>query len=128
VFHYTPTSCSWLNAIEGFFAKLTRRRLQRGVFRSLVDLQAAIKRFLAETNDNPNPSSGPPIPIKSIAAVRRREPSVRFDPRALRLKPRAVKLGARPRPMGPKGVGVFRRPGVAREPPWACVCNVAKFT
>src|SRR5262249_34794965 len=55
VFHYTPTSASWLNAVEGFFAKLTKRRLKRGVFRSLVDLQAAINRFLAEANDNPKP-------------------------------------------------------------------------
>jgi hypothetical protein len=39
-FHFTPTSCSWANAVETFFAELTRRRLQRGVFRSLVDLQA----------------------------------------------------------------------------------------
>jgi hypothetical protein len=31
-FHFTPTSASWLNAVEGFFAKLTRRRLKRGVF------------------------------------------------------------------------------------------------
>ncbi len=38
-FHYTPLA-SWLNAVEGFFAKLTRRRLQRGVFHSLVYLQA----------------------------------------------------------------------------------------
>jgi transposase len=42
-FHFTPTSCSWANAVESFFATLTRRRLKRGVFRSLVDLQAAIK-------------------------------------------------------------------------------------
>ena len=47
-FHFTPTSASWLNAVEGFFAKLTRRRLKRGVFHSIVELQAAIKRFLAE--------------------------------------------------------------------------------
>jgi transposase len=45
VFHFTPTSASWLNAVEGFFAKLTRRRLKRGAFRSIVDLQAAINRF-----------------------------------------------------------------------------------
>ena len=50
VVHFTPTSCSWLNAVEGFFARLSRRRLKRGVFRSVVDLQAAINRFLAETN------------------------------------------------------------------------------
>ena len=66
-----PDLCSWLNAIEGFFAKLTRRRLKRGVFRSLVDLQAAIKRFLAETNDNPKPFVWTADPDKIIAAVRR---------------------------------------------------------
>ena len=47
-FHFTPTSASWLNAVEGFFAKLTRRRLKRGVFRSVADLQAAINRFVTE--------------------------------------------------------------------------------
>jgi transposase len=43
-FHFTPTSACWLNAVEGFFAKLTRRRLKRGVFTGIVDLQAAINR------------------------------------------------------------------------------------
>jgi transposase len=71
VFHYTPTSCSWLNAVEGFFAKLTRRRLKRGVFGSIVELQAAINRFLAETNDNPKPFTWAADPDKIIAAVRR---------------------------------------------------------
>jgi len=54
-FHFTPTSASWLNAVEGFFARLTRRRLQRGVFHSLVDLQAAINRHIAEHNQAPKP-------------------------------------------------------------------------
>ena len=49
-FHFTPTSSSWLNAVEGFFAKLTRRRLKHGVFHSIVDLQAAINRFIIEHN------------------------------------------------------------------------------
>ena len=49
-FHFIPTSSSWLNAVEGFFAKLTRRRLKHGVFHSVVDLQAAINRFIAEHN------------------------------------------------------------------------------
>jgi transposase len=43
-FHCTPTSASWLNAVEGFFATITKRRLKRGVFRSVTDLQAAINR------------------------------------------------------------------------------------
>ena len=51
----TPTSASWLNAVQGFFVKLTRRRLKRGVFRSVVDLQFAINRFVAETNADPKP-------------------------------------------------------------------------
>src|SRR5260370_39402434 len=71
VFHYTPTSCSWLNAVEGFFAKLTRRRLKRGVIRSIVELEAAINRFLAETNNNPKPFTWTADPDKIIAAVRR---------------------------------------------------------
>ena len=54
-FHYTPTSGSWLNAVETFFSAMTRRRLRRGVFRSLVDLQAAINRYLADHNADPKP-------------------------------------------------------------------------
>ena len=53
VFHFTPTSCSWLNAVETFFSRLTRRRLKRGVFRSIVDLQAAINRFIEDHNAEP---------------------------------------------------------------------------
>ena len=70
-FHFTPTSCSWLNAVEGFFARLTNRRLKRGVFHSLVDLQAAINRFLAEHNESPKPFVWTADPDKIIAAVRR---------------------------------------------------------
>ena len=54
-FHFTPTSCSWLNAVEGFFSKLTRQRLQRGVFCSVYDLQIAINRYITEHNENPRP-------------------------------------------------------------------------
>ena len=71
VFHFTPTSASWLNAVEGYFAKLTRRRLKRGVFRSIVDLQAAINRFVAETNNDPKPFTWTADPDKIIAAVKR---------------------------------------------------------
>ena len=70
-FHFTPTSCSWLNAVEGFFAKLTRRRLKRGTFHSLVDLQAAINRFVAEQNADPKPFTWTADPDRIIAAVRR---------------------------------------------------------
>ena len=71
VFHFVPTSCSWLNAVEGYFAKLSRRRLKRGVFRSVVDLQTAINRFIDETNDDPKPFVWTADPDKIIAAVKR---------------------------------------------------------
>ncbi len=70
-FHFTPTSASWLNAVEGFFARLTRRRLRRGVFGSLVELQAAINRFLAETNRDPRPFVWTAKPEHILEKVRR---------------------------------------------------------
>ena len=54
-FHFTPTSASWLNAVENFFSKMTRQRIRRGVFRSIADLQAAINAYLAEHNARPKP-------------------------------------------------------------------------
>jgi len=70
-FHFTPTSCSWLNAVEGFFARLAKRRLKRGVFRSVVDLQVAINRFVDEHNVAPKPFTWTADPDSIIAAVRR---------------------------------------------------------
>jgi len=71
VFHFTPTSASWLNAVEGFFSVLTRRRLKRGVFRSIVDLQAAINRYVAEHNQDPSPFTWTADPQRVLAAVSR---------------------------------------------------------
>ena len=71
VFHFTPTSASWLNAVEGLFAKLTKKRLKRGVFRSLQELKDAIHRFLDEANANPKPFTWTKDPNKIIAAVKR---------------------------------------------------------
>ena len=49
-FHFTPTSGSWLNAVETFFSALTRQRIRRGSFHSIVSLQAAINCYLNERN------------------------------------------------------------------------------
>jgi len=67
-FHFTPTSSSWLNAVEGFSAKLSRRRLKRGVFHCVVDLQAAINLFVEEHNAKPKPFTWTADPGKIIAA------------------------------------------------------------
>src|SRR5437016_13767568 len=70
-FHFTPTSRSWANAVEGWFAKLTRQRLKRGVFTSIIELQAAINRFIAEANDNSKPFVWTKSADAILAAVQR---------------------------------------------------------
>jgi len=70
-FHFTPTSASWLNAVEGFFAKLSRRKLQRGVFHSVVALQTAINEFVEQHNQSPTPFVWRADPKDIIAAVKR---------------------------------------------------------
>lgn len=54
-FHFTPTSGSWLNLVESWFALLSRRRLKRGSFKSKDDLEQAIEAFIAQTNETPTP-------------------------------------------------------------------------
>lgn len=48
--HFTPTSASWLNAVEGWFAQLERRALQRGTFTSVAELRDAIRQFIKVHN------------------------------------------------------------------------------
>jgi transposase len=71
VFHFTPTSCSWLNAVETLFAKLAKRRLKRGVFPSVVALQQAINEFVATHNRDPRPFVWKADPKVIIAAAKR---------------------------------------------------------
>jgi transposase len=53
--HFTPTSASWLNMVERFFAEITRKRIRRGVFRSVTELQSAIMEYLENHNADPKP-------------------------------------------------------------------------
>jgi len=53
--HFTPTSASWLNLVERWFATLTERQLRRGVHRSTRELETALKRYLAVHNKEPKP-------------------------------------------------------------------------
>ena len=53
--HFTPTGASWLDLVECWFALLSRRRLERGAFTSVGDLEAAILAYIAETNADPKP-------------------------------------------------------------------------
>src|ERR1700737_337045 len=53
--HFTPTSASWLNMVERFFAEITRKRIRRGAFASVAALEAAIRDYLNQHNANPKP-------------------------------------------------------------------------
>ena len=69
--HFTPTSSSWLNLIERFFAEITRKRIRRGVFKSVLDLEVAIHSYLAEHNDHPKPFVWTAKASDILAKVRR---------------------------------------------------------
>ncbi len=53
--HFTPTSASWLNLVERFFAEITSRRIPRGSYTSVDDQEAAIHDYLAQHNETPKP-------------------------------------------------------------------------
>jgi transposase len=53
--HFTPTSSSWLNMVERFFRDITDKRIRRGVFTSVPDLEAAIDDYIKHHNSDPKP-------------------------------------------------------------------------
>ncbi len=53
--HFTPTSASWLNLVERFFAEITERRIRRGTFRSVPELEKAVIDYIRTRNENPRP-------------------------------------------------------------------------
>ena len=53
--HFTPTSASWLNMVERFFAEITRKPIRRGAFQSVTELKSAIMEYLENHNADPKP-------------------------------------------------------------------------
>jgi transposase len=73
--HFTPTSSSWMNQVERWFADLTERALRRGVHRSVDDLERAALAYIDESNKDPRPFTWTKTADKifeSLAAVCRR--------------------------------------------------------
>ncbi len=71
-FHFTPTSASWLNAVEGFFSAITRRKIRRGVFKSVADLEDAIGRYIKAHNKTSKPfqwTASAPAIFKKLAQI-----------------------------------------------------------
>lgn len=69
--HFTPTSSSWLNLVEGWFSILTQRRLRKGVFTSLDELIVAIETWAEHWNDDPRPFVWKKTANDIVAKVRR---------------------------------------------------------
>jgi len=69
--HFTPTSSSWLNLLERWFAELTGKRIRRGVFRSVPELTVAIEEYLAVYNANPKPFVWTATAEQIVEGVRR---------------------------------------------------------
>jgi transposase len=53
--HFVPTSCSWLNLVERFFAKITNKAIRRGTFDSVAELVETIHEYLRVHNRDPKP-------------------------------------------------------------------------
>jgi transposase len=53
--HFTPTYASWINLVERWFAEITNKRIRRGVFRSVKELEAAIREYIEVHNEHPKP-------------------------------------------------------------------------
>jgi transposase len=69
--HFTPTSASWINQVERWFAELTRKQLQRGVHRSVAALEADIAAFIEAHNADPKPYKWVKSADEILAAVKR---------------------------------------------------------
>ncbi len=69
--HFTPTSASWINQVERWFAELTRKQIQRGVHTSVAQLEADIRKFIEQHNANPKPFRWTKSADEILAAVKR---------------------------------------------------------
>lgn len=69
--HFTPTSASWINQVERWFAELTRKQIQRGVHTSVGQLEADIRSFIDQHNANPKPFRWTKSADEILAAVKR---------------------------------------------------------
>lgn len=69
--HFTPTSASWINQVERWFAELTRKQLQRGVHTSTRQLEADIRAFIDEHNEKPTPYRWTKSADEILASVKR---------------------------------------------------------
>ena len=85
--HFTPTSASWINQVERWFAELTRKQLQRGVHTSTRQPEAGIRAFIEQHNEDPKPfkwhqipptTSSPPSNASAAGSIKTYATNFRF--------------------------------------------------
>jgi transposase len=80
--HFTPTYASWINLVERWFAEITNKRIRRGVFRSLRELEAAIREYIDIHNEDPRPFVWHKTADEILASI------ARFAHRTIAIQPR----------------------------------------
>jgi transposase len=68
--HFTPQGASWVNRVERFFAEITQKRIRRGSFTSVQDLERAIHEYLEHYQKNPTPFLWTPTPEDIFAKIK----------------------------------------------------------
>ena len=69
--HFTPTSASWINQVERFFADLTEKQIRRGAHRSTRELEQAIRSYIETVNDDPRPFKWTKSASEILASIKR---------------------------------------------------------
>lgn len=69
--HFTPTYGSWINLVERWFAEITNKRIRRGIFRSVKELEAAIREYLDAHNQAPKPFTWTKTADEILASIAR---------------------------------------------------------
>src|SRR5213076_1025002 len=83
--HFTPTYGSWINLVERWFAEITNKRIRRGVFRSVKELEAAIREYIEVHNENPKPFVWTKTADQILASI------ARFAQRTCAVQPSGIK-------------------------------------
>ena len=78
--HFIPTSSLWLNLVERFFSMLTEKRLRRGVFTSVADLEQCIDTYIKTYNENPRPLVGTKSVDEILRKVERAKRTLKESP------------------------------------------------
>ena len=85
--HFTPTYGSWINLVERWFAELTNKRIRRGVFRSVKELEAAICQYIEIHNEDATPFVWTRTADQILASI------ARYAQRTTRLISRTIGTG-----------------------------------